>query len=332
MKRIYPRALLSLLLATMLLVLPSCHSVHTAEDVVWHMDTAITLRLYGDQAATAAALQDANTLLASLDDQLSSTKTGNEIAAINQAAQDIPVPLSDELSALIARADTISHVCGGAFDITVAPLNRLWKNCEIEGVLPTKKQLAIALSAVGHDKLTLNGNTLIKADDALKIDLGGIGKGYAIDRLIAELRIRPGISGGLISFGSNVAVFGEKPDGKPFIVAIRDPKDAAGVLGYVTLTEGQVLSVSGDYERYYTIGEQTYGHILDPATGYPPTNGLCSVAVIAADGTLADALSTAFMVMGEDAARALYEDHVLDFEAIFVYDTTVSKTDGFVLQ
>jgi thiamine biosynthesis lipoprotein len=332
MKRIYPRALLSLLLAAILLVLPSCHSIHTAEDVVWHMDTAITLRLYGDQAATQAALRDADILLASLDDQLSATKSDNEIAAINQAAQGVPVPLSAELSALIARANAISHVCGGAFDITVAPLNHLWKTCEAEGVLPTKTQLATTLSAVGHEKLSLNENALIKADDALKIDLGGIGKGYAIDRLIAELHGRSGISGGLISFGSNIAVFGEKPDGKPFIVAIRDPKDAAGVLGYVTLTEGQVLSVSGDYERFYTIGEQTYGHILDPATGYPPTNGLRSVAVIAADGTLADALSTAFMVMGEDAARALYEDNVLDFEAIFVYDNTVSKTDGFVLQ
>ena len=151
-----------------------------------------------------------------------------------------------------------------------------------------------------------------------------------------ELSSTEGITAVLISFGSNVAVLSDKPDGTPWRVALRDPNDATAMLGNLHLVEGQILSVSGNYERYFSIDGKHYSHILNPATGYPPENGLRSVAVLCSDGATADALSTAFMVMGEDAARALQTRGTCAFEAIFVYDspsgTRVSMTDGIRLE
>lgn len=160
------------------------------------------------------------------------------------------------------------------------------------------------------------------------MDLGGIGKGAAISKLIEYLKTTD-IPGGVVSFGSNVAVFGEKRDGSDYRIALRDPFKEGEYAGVLTLSADDVLSVSGDYERYYTINGEKYHHILDPKTGYPAQSGLSSVAVVCSDGALADALSTALFVMGEDAAQELYSAKVFDFEAIFIAtDGTLTQTDG----
>ena len=133
----------------------------------------------------------------------------------------------------------------------------------------------------------------------------------------------------MISFGSNVAVVGKKPEGDAFRVAVKNPIDGHDYAKVLEMSEGQVLSVSGDYERYYTIDGEKYHHIIDPQTGYPAKNGLCSVAVICEDGALADALSTALFVMGETKSRELYASGAYDFEAIFITSYgIVSTTDG----
>jgi len=124
-------------------------------------------------------------------------------------------------------------------------------------------------------------------------------------------------------------VVGKKPDGNAFRVAVKNPIDGNDYAKVLDMSSGEVLSVSGDYERYFTIGGEKYHHIIDPETGYPANSGLCSVAVICVDGALADALSTGLFVMGEERARALYASEVFDFEAIFITsDGVVSTTDG----
>ena len=171
----------------------------------------------------------------------------------------------------------------------------------------------------------ISNNVLTKSDSLIKIDLGGIGKGYASDALVEYLKEY--VNYGMVSFGSNVAVWGEKPDGTKYKIGIKNPLDTGTLIGYIDMSEG-VLSVSGDYERYVEIKGQRYHHIIDPSTGYPTNNGIHSVSVICEKGIYADALSTAFMVMGVDKVLELYKSDQIDFEVLFVTDSGIVMSDG----
>lgn len=326
------KRMLTLLALLACLLLSACGPSNTPkEQIFWHMDTAVTVRLYGDTAAVQYALDQCDGILSDVDQLLSATRTDSPVSRFNASDDGSEIDMPDQTLSLVALALDLSRATSGAFDITTAPLTALWQECEQSNVLPSPERLAAMLALVGSEHLNLDTNTLTKNHPAVKIDLGGIGKGHAMDALLDMLFHTDGLTGGIVSMGSNVAVFGNKPDASPWNIALRDPNNATRAVGYLHLTEGQILSVSGDYERYFTIGGQHYSHILDPTTGYPPTGGLRSVAVLCDSGATADALSTAFMVMGEDAARALYESGTLDFEAVFVYDDRVSMTEGIKL-
>ena len=268
-------------------------------------------------------------ILSELDALWSRTAEGSDVSRINRNEIFTPDPRTVNL---IRSAIAVTNATDGAFDITVAPLVTLWETCEEAGRLPTEAEMTNLLSLVGIEGIAIDGDRIIKASPEVQIDLGGIGKGAAIDALIDYLESCP-VQGGLVSFGSNVAVFGKKASGEPFHVAIRDPKDPNGVIGSLTMQSGEVLSVSGDYERYVTIDGVRYHHILSPQTGYPAETGLASVAVVAKDGAEADALSTALFVMGMDAADAFYRTSAYSFEAVFVLaDNTTATTAGIMLR
>ncbi len=321
---------LALLLA-MLLCLPalvSCRQIRTYSESFYLMDTLIGVTLYtNDPALAEQTFDECESLLRELDGLWSRHRSSSEISRLN-AAQDGLDGLDARTLMLFRTALDVSARTGGAFDVTVTPLIALWERCGEENRLPTEEELAAAKSVVGYERVTLTDTGVVKQNSTTMVDLGGIGKGAAISRLIEYLSTT-GVSGGLVSFGSNVAVFGEKPDGEPFRVAIKHPREENAVIGKLTLGSGEVLSVSGDYERYVTIGGNRYHHILDPETGYPADTGLASVAVISRDGAEADALSTALLVMGLEDAMAFYASGVMRFEAIFV-DTAgqVTVTSG----
>ena len=325
---------IAMLLACVLCVLSAsaCQRRELCSETFFMMDTVITVTLYeADAAVSDAVFGECRKILANADARWNRHIQGavNDVTAINSGADRIAVE-SQETLALLQKALAVSKATEGAFDITVAPLVDLWKLCGEKDRLPTDEELRDALALVGFDKVMLTESVLIKSEPCAQIDLGGIGKGAAIGELMAYLR-GCGISGGLVSFGSNVAVFGEKPSGNPFRIALQDPFDKNGRVGTLTLYDGEVLSVSGDYERYVTVGGTRYHHIIDPKTGYPANSGLASVAVIAVDGAVADALSTALFVMGEEQARAFYALGAYAFEAVFVAsDGTVTYTDGLI--
>ena len=324
---------LSLVLAFLLLApcFASCGGVKRYDKTFFFMDTTIAVTLYSDTKELAdAGFYLCEVLLSALDRDWSKEKETSLVSKINSAGTE-PIELDSATAELLTTALAVSKASNGAFDITVKPLVDLWKVAEEKQALPSKAEMDSALASVGYEKLILTETTLTKADPQTEIDLGGIGKGAAISSLISELSELP-LYGGLVSFGSNVAVFGEKPDGSPFRVAIRDPKDESGRVGVLTLSDGEVLSVSGDYERYIEIDGVRYHHILDPETGYPFDKGLSSVAVVAKDGALADALSTALFGMGKDEALALYSSGVFEFEALLIAsDGSLTATDGMHL-
>lgn len=335
MKKSVLRVLCFLLCLVFVMPFASCQKDEKQEKNFFLMDTPITVTLYTDKKTAEPIFNACRDLLRELDALWSRTQADSDVGRFN--ASDDAHNLDLRTAALIAQAMDVATKTSGSFDITVAPLVNLWQASEERGTLPTDTELQNALSLVGTDRICLTDQTLTKTDKDVQIDLGGIGKGAAISALISYLESCDGVRGGLVSFGSNVAVFGTKPDGKPYRIAIKNPKTEGGYAGVLNLKAGQILSVSGDYERYYTVNGESYHHILDPKTGYPAQSGLCSVAVICLDGALADALSTALFIMGEENARAFYESQVYDFEAVFIdqsgkVTTTAGLADSFEIE
>lgn len=334
MKKTILRALCIILCAAFVMPFAACQREERQEKTFFLMDTPITVTLYTDKKSAERIFDDCREILHELDALWSRTKSDSDIGRFNAAEKSLE--LDSRTATLVAQAMDITQKTGGAFDITVAPIVNLWQASEEKGTPPTSDEMQSLLALVGTQNITLTGNTLTKSKKDVQIDLGGIGKGAAISALISYLE-ESGARGGLVSFGSNVAVFGSKPDQKPFRIALKNPKAEDGYAGVLNLQAGEILSVSGDYERYYTIGNEKYHHIIDTQTGYPAASGLCSVAVICSDGALADALSTALFVMGEENARAFYESKIYDFEAIFIDQNgnvtiTAGLTDVFEIE
>lgn len=323
------KRLLPLFLCFPLLTLCSCHESVSlyADSVFTGMDTAITLRLAAD--TDNALLHEATTaveeLVAELEHSLSCHDSQSELYALNQAPQ-LYLTEDTTLLSVLGTALHISDLTSGAYDPTMGALTDLW-NVANGGPKPKDSAITEAMCHCGTDKLTIKEGTVTKTDPLLQLDLGGIGKGYALQSAVTLLDEK-GIDYGLVSFGGNIGVFGEKPDGTPFQIGVKDPHNTSSVVGYVYIPHGFV-SVSGDYERFFRQDGVIYHHILDPDTGYPADTGLSSVAVYAQNGAAADALSTALFVMGIEDGMALYESGTLSFEALFITaDNQIVTTPG----
>ncbi len=215
---------------------------------------------------------------------------------------------------VIGDALQVSRDSEGAFDLTVLPLTVLWDFDRMadsefdisEMTVPDDDDIAKAKQHVDYTQLIYDAGSacLSSGDPDIRIELGAIGKGYAIERAMAVLESST-VSGGMISAGSSICVYGAKPDGSPFRVALRDPRGEVGdSIGILTLSDC-TISTSGDYERYFEQDGVRYHHILDPRTGYPADSGLMQTTIICEDSVLGDALSTACFVLGLDEGMAL---------------------------
>ena len=152
----------------------------------------------------------------------------------------------------------------------------------------------------------------------MQIDFGGIAKGYTSARIMDIFRAC-GIKSGLVNLGGNVQALGTKKDGSSWRVAVKDPQDTDQYLGVLSIQDKAVIT-SGGYERYFEQDGRTYHHIIDPKTGYPVENGLISVSIVTADGTLADGLSTSVFIMGKEAATEYWRNHSDEFDMILMTD------------
>ena len=278
------KRLLCLLLALcMVLPLTACGGEQPESVQLFAMDTVMDLTAYGENAA--AALTDASREINRLERLLSRTIDTSEISQINAGGA---VTVSEETASLLAQAQTYTAA--------------------------TEQEIDALLPLVGPEHLHLSGDTAT-LDDGCAIDLGGIAKGYASDR-VAAIFARHGITSGTISLGGNVYVCGSKPNGQPWVVAIQDPR-SDGYAVTVALTDSFAVT-SGGYQRYYTAPDGTvYQHILDPKTGYPVESDLLSVSILCDNGTMADAYSTALYVMGSAGAQAFWRTHG-GFEMILI--------------
>lgn len=283
---------------------------------VFAMDTYMTLTAYGENAKEAVEAGIAE--IQRLDALLSTGDANSEVAQINQNGGGT---LSEDTDYLVKRALAIYQSTQGAFDISIYPVMQLWGFTTGDFAVPSKEDLVAKLALVNAGRISLmedNGVSSITLPEGMEIDLGGIAKGYTSGRVM-EVMKRYGIESAVINLGGNAHVLGSKPDGSAWKVGIQDPNDTNGYLGGVSVRDKAIIT-SGGYERYFEKDGVTYHHIIDPSTGYPAENGLISVTIVSADGTLADGLSTSLFVMGKDKAVDYWRTHSDEFDMILLTD------------
>jgi thiamine biosynthesis lipoprotein len=228
------------------------------------------------ESAIAAALDEARRL----DEMLSNYKPSSELSEVNRRAAKGPVGVSDELFRLLETCDEYSRASEGTFDITVGPLMKVWGFYRGSGHFPHRAEILGALGHVGYQKMVLDAasRTVRFTEDGVELDPGGVGKGYAVDRMVEILK-ESGIKSALVSAGSSSIFALGAPPGEPgWKVAIKDPRDTTKSAATVTLRD-QSLSTSGNYEKFFVAEGKVWSHIMDPRTGYPAM-GTLSVSLI----------------------------------------------------
>ena len=227
--------------------------------------------------------------------------------------------LSTDTKDIVSKELEINKTKNGAFDISIYPLMVKWGFTTQKYNVPSKNEISKLLKDVDSSKIIFDeksGN--IKLKENMKIDLGGIAKGYTSNRVMQIFK-ECGVKSGLVSLGGNVQALGTKTDGTAWQIAIENPDKSSDYIGVVSVKDKAVIT-SGGYERYFEKNGKTYHHILDPETGYPAESGLKSVTIVSDDGTLADALSTSLFVMGKEKALDYWHEHKNEFDTVLVED------------
>ena len=228
---------------------------------------------------------------------ISSWDSNSQTSEINRNAGLKPVKVDTELFQLIERSIAISKLTDGAFDITYASMDRIWKFDGTMIEMPLEVEIKASVSKVGFQNIILDKekSTVFLKLKGMKIGFGAIGKGYAADKA-KQLLINKGINAGIINASGDMNTWGKQPNGETWKVAITNPLNKSKAFGLLPIKNGAVVT-SGNYEKFVIFNEKRYAHIIDPRTGYP-TSGILSVTVFAPKAELADALATSVFVMG----------------------------------
>jgi thiamine biosynthesis lipoprotein len=268
------------------------------------MGTIFTVAVYGrDRTFLSEVVEQVFEEVDRLDEQMSNYKPESELSTINREAAGHPVIVEPGLFHLLEICVQRSEQTDGAFDITVGPLMKSWGFFRGRGRLPSSAEIAQVLKRVGYQHLKLDGarRTIRFDESGVEIDLGGIAKGYAVDRAVDILRAN-GITSALVSSGtSSIYALGSPPGAQGWKITLRDPYDAHRAADVIHL-RNYSLSTSGSYERFFEIEGKSYCHIMNPHTGWP-VQGVLSAAVLAATGTDTDGRSAGCFVMGVDGTR-----------------------------
>ena len=228
--------------------------------------------------------------------------------------------MSEDAGYLVERALELNKETDGAFDIAIYPVMEAWGFPTQNYQVPTADTLESLLKLADASQIIYDEDSrkISFGQEGMKIDLGGIAKGYTSSRIM-EIYKENNISRGLVNLGGNVQALGTKTDGSKWRVAVQSPDDTEDYLGILSVEDKAVIT-SGGYERYFEQDGKTYHHIIDPKTGYPAENGLTSVTVVSEDGTLADGLSTSLFIMGKDKAIEFWRAHSDEFDIIMLTD------------
>jgi thiamine biosynthesis lipoprotein len=269
------------------------------------MGCTATVRACGPAAAAlTAVVGEALDEIDRVDRLMSHYRRDSPLSRLNREAANGPVAVEPELLDFLAECLRWSRDSDGAFDITVGPLMKAWGFFRDEGRVPAGDELARALEVVGYQHVVLDraAGTVRFDRPGVELDLGGIGKGYAVDRVVDLLR-RRGLASALVNLGgSSVYGLGAPPGRDAWEVGVADPM-APGKTARTVRLRDRALSVSGGYERFFEKDGVTHSHIMDPRTGRP-VQGVLSVAVLADSATAGDALDNVLFVLGPERGRS----------------------------
>jgi thiamine biosynthesis lipoprotein len=306
-------ALASAFTALVFAVLAGCS--FQPEEKIWEISGPvfgtsyhINVVLTEDQARLETLASGIDEVLESVDASMSTWRDDSELSLFNQRTdQSDWIPVSAGLFEVLKKAQEISTMTGGAFDVTIGPVVNLWgfgPQARPEQI-PSEESLANALAATGFEKLELRADPpAVRATPAQYVDLSAIAKGYGVDA-VARFLESEGVEAYLVEIGGEVRVNGRKPDGSTWRLAIEQPVSEGREVNRVVALESRAMATSGDYRNYYESEGRRYSHTIDPATGEPIAHKLASVTVIADDCMTADALATGFNVMGYERANEL---------------------------
>lgn len=254
----------------------------------------------------------------------------SELSKINQNKSTGKIPISDELTEVLAMALEISRFTGGAFDITVGPLVNLWGFGPVKKapVVPPREAITRTLAATGYKKIKLgiNPDYIIKSQPDLYLDLSGIAKGYGVDK-IADYLDSQAVKNYMIEVGGEIKARGTKPDNTPWRIGIEKPVSNQQQVERIMQLDNLGMATSGDYRNFFDVNGKRYTHIIDPTTGYPVSHNLVSVSVLDESTARADALATALVVMGpEKGVKFAAANHI---SAMFIIRTGTGFTDKY---
>jgi thiamine biosynthesis lipoprotein len=320
----HSRSIKVLVSAALLVILSGCQAWSWLSQPVlvkraqMHMGTLVSITAVGltDQDANEA-INAGFQEVKRLEQLLSTWIPESELSRVNAAAGRNPVMVSPETMTVIRRSLQVAEMTEGAFNIAIGPAVDAW-NVSAEPRLPAAEELEalkplMDLHAVRADVWE---RTIYLEKPGMRIDVGGIGKGYAADQAVMAMR-KAGVAAGVVALSGDIKTFGRLPDGKPFPVGIQHPRKEGAILAEIDLQD-EAISTAGDYERFFEKDGVRYHHILDPNT-LQPARGCQSVTVIAKEGVWADGLDTGIFVMGPERGMELVE-HLDDVEAIIVDD------------
>jgi FAD:protein FMN transferase len=281
------------------------------------LGTSCEITVY--EGGSTSAIDAAFARIVEIDARMTINAADSEVSLVNEAAGQHPVRVGLDVFNVIKRGLEFSALGDGTFDITVAPLVKLWGIGTATAHIPQPEEIKRVLSIVGYGNIELRekDSSILLKKRGMGIDLGSIAKGYAADeaeRVLGE----HGVRSALINLGGNVLTMGRKPDGTRWRIGIQNPDEPRGThLGVVEIARGSVTT-AGTYERFFESGGRRYFHILNAKTGYPAWNGLAAVSIVAPDSMAADGYDTLVFTLGLEGGKKLVESTHGAIEAIFI--------------
>ena len=232
----------------------------------------------------------------------------SQVSQVNQHAGIAPVQVDREVFELTERAIRLSELTGGAFDVSFASMDRIWKFDGSMTEMPSAAAIKNSVSRVGYRNIILDKekSTIFLKLPGMKIGFGALGEGYAADQCKAMM-LKKGILAGIVNGSGDMNTWGSQPDGKAWNIGITNPFDDHELVAIVPLKQGAVVT-SGSYEKFVEFNGKRYAHIINPHTGYPAT-GLCSVTVFGPSAEMANGFSTSIMVLGKEAGLKLIKEY-----------------------
>jgi len=310
----------STLLIGFLLLSFTCHSQVLRKRTTMLMGGRFDISIVAQDSLSAEKNIDTIiTEITRIENLISDWKPSSQVSQVNQNAGIQPVKVDKEVFELTKRALHFSEITNGAFDISFAAMDKIWKFDGSMTEMPSEEAIKKSVEKVGYKNIILDSvnSTIFLKLKGMKIGFGALGEGYATNKC-QEMMLAKGIHSGIINATGDMSVWGTQLNGKPWNIGITNPFHPDRVLASIPLKKGAVTT-SGSYEKFVVFNGKRYSHIINPATGYPST-GLCSVTVFGPNAEIANGFSTSSMVLGKKKAIQLLKQYP-DYSYIMITDS-----------